>query len=147
MGDSQKGITVMLYHLFGDNSDTVAAYQGAMGKTISALALDPDEGDGGALIMRFTDGTGIKVWDDGRSCYEERYMHTDDDLPAFVGATLVEMELREAPDLEDECGCPHEVQFVLVNTSLGTFTMETHNIHNGYYGGFVIRVEQLDIAD
>jgi len=38
----------------------------------------------------------------------------------------------------------HEVQFVLITTSLGVFTMATHNIHNGYYSGFSVVVEEKD---
>ena len=34
----------------------------------------------------------------------------------------------------------HEVQFLKIRTSNGDITFETHNIHNGYYGGFYIEL-------
>ena len=52
------------------------------------------------------------------------------------------IELRDAPNVEDdEYGNVHEVQFLVVTTSKGAFTIETHNEHNGYYGGFFIEAE------
>lgn len=132
---SNLGIGVMIGMLSG-NEETVKAYQSAQGKETSSISLVDDE-----LRISFTDGTGIVIWDDGQSCCEHRYMTTDDDLRAFVGATLTSIELRDAPSKEDEWG-EHEVQFLLVNTSLGTFTMETHNEHNGYYGGFLVRIKE-----
>lgn len=131
------GITALLAQIF-------SAYHGAdameavIGKTIASLRLDPayNGGDGG-LLFAFTDGTGIALYDDGRSCCENRYMNTDDDLAAFVGAQLVGADVRDGPNIDDEYGA-HEMQFLIVRTSLGDFTMETHNEHNGYYGGFVL---------
>ena len=38
----------------------------------------------------------------------------------------------------------HEVQFLEVKTSKGSFTMSSHNEHNGYYGGFSIEVRPED---
>jgi hypothetical protein len=35
----------------------------------------------------------------------------------------------------------HEVQFLRVSTDAGTIVCETHNEHNGYYGGFNVCVE------
>jgi len=93
--------------------------------------------------MHFTDGTGIVAYDDGRSCCEARYMTTDDDLSGFIGATFIGMDLREGPTADDEFGQPHETQFLLVNTSLGPFTLVTHNEHNGEYGGFYIQIREL----
>lgn len=67
-------------------------------------------------------------------------MRTDDNLADYVGGQLLDMELRDAPEQEDEHGDVHEVQFLVVKTSKGQFTMSNHNEHNGYYGGFYIEV-------
>lgn len=139
---TQLGLGVMI-NMLSSNEEAVKAYNAAQGKVIKSAVLDPDRGDGGALVMCFTDGTGIEIWDDGRSCYESRYMTTDDDLASFIGATFKDIEMRDGPDTQDEYGAPHEMRFVYVDTSLGTFTLETHNIHNGYYGGFFIKVRAL----
>ena len=127
----QLGVGVMLKHL-GGNEDSVNAWIASANKEIAALVLV----DG--LLFTFSDGTQMMISDEGQSCCEYRYMTTDDDLSYYVGATLLDTEILDAPDIEAEYG-DHEVQFLRVATSRGVFTMETHNEHNGYYGGFAIR--------
>lgn len=129
---SHLGLGVMI-GLMSDNSESVAALTGALNKRIDALAMEND-----ALIFAFADGSKIKIYDDGQSCCENRYMRTDDELQYFVGSVFIGAELVDAPDQEDEYGV-HEVQFLKVSTSKGVFTMQTHNEHNGYYGGFLVR--------
>ena len=129
---SHPGSGVMLSYL-GGNSDSVKAFQGGVNKEIAALKLENEE-----LHFTFTDGYRMKLFDDGQSCCESRYMRTDDDLQAFVGSVLLDAETAEAPSIEDEYG-EHEVEFLKVKTSKGVFTMQSHNEHNGYYGGFAIR--------
>lgn len=126
----QPGMGVML-GMLGGNADSVAAFTGAVGKTIAALRL----GDDDALHFEFSDGSKLKLFDDGQSCCEARYMLTDDNLADFVGAKLLGAEIKEAPDIEDEYGT-HEVAFLEIQTDRGAFTMANHNEHNGYYGGF-----------
>ncbi|AEI51359.1 DUF7448 domain-containing protein [Runella slithyformis] len=125
------GVGVMIQSLFG-NEETVNAVKSALGKTIETVKLEDNE-----LLFKFTDGTGLKMFDDGQSCCEDRYMRTDDDLSDFEGATLLDFELKDAPTMEDEYG-DHEIQFLDVKTSNGVFQMANHNEHNGYYGGFCI---------
>lgn len=131
---SQLGMGVMLGMIYG-NADSVNAFKSSMGKTIAALSL----GDDDALHFEFSDGTKMCLFDDGQSCCESRYMRTDDDLTHFIGATLVDAEIKDAPNVEDDEYGEHEVQFLEVKTSKGCFTMASHNEHNGYYGGFSIR--------
>ena len=131
----QFGIGVML-GMLGGNADSVAAFTGAIGKTISALRL----GDDDALHFEFSDGGKLKLSDEGQSCCERRYMRTDDNLTEYVGAKLLGAEIKEAPDVNDQDGWgDHEVQFLEVQTDRGVFTMASHNEHNGYYGGFLIQ--------
>lgn len=113
------------------------AVRGAVGKTIASVALDNDE-----LVLRFTDGTGIKLVDEGQSCCEYRYMRTDDILTDYIGAEFRGAEIKDAPEVDDGCTV-HEVQFLEVQTSKGVFTMSSHNEHNGYYGGFWITATNL----
>lgn len=124
----------MLKYL-GGNKESVAAYHAAMGKEIASVTLGNDD----ALHFVFTDGFKLKVSDEGQSCCESRYMRTDDDLASFVGAKLTGMELKDAPNMPYEDG-DHEVQFLEVQTDRGVFTMANHNEHNGYYGGFAVRL-------
>ncbi len=131
------GIGAMLNMLSG-NEETVRIFKASLGKKITALELDPSED--GALRFTFEDGLKIRFCDDARSCCEKRYMNTDDDLKDFVGGTLDWAEVRDAPNVENEYGETHEVQFLVVKTSKGQFTISTHNEHNGYYGGICIVV-------
>lgn len=142
---SNLGMGVMLKQLAG-NRETVESYHKAIGKTIKHIELSPPKdtnkwGDEGqdTLKVTFDDGSMLTAFDDGQSCCESRYMKTDDKFEDFVGATLVSMELKQAPDMEDEYG-EHEVQFLEIMTSKGALTMASHNEHNGYYGGFAIEL-------
>ena len=126
------GIGVML-SLMGGNEESVSAFKSCVGKTISSASLEA-----GSLRLIFTDETILELYDDGQSCCESRYMTCDDDLASYVGATLVDAEVAEAPNRECEYG-DHEVAFLRVTTSAGVLTCETHNEHNGYYGGFALR--------
>ena len=135
----QLGIGVMIGYLAG-NADSVEAFKGALGKTITALTLGGDD----ALHFTFEDGSKIKLFDDGQSCCESRYMRTDDSLADYVGAQLLDAEIKAGPTQEGEYGDEHEVQFLEVRTSKGCFTMASHNEHNGYYGGFMIRAAKED---
>jgi hypothetical protein len=134
------GMGVMMNMLCGKDrgGEYIAA---SVGKQIIKCELVKEyEHDG--LLLGFADGTGIELWDDGQSCCEDRYMHTDDALTEFVGTTFLGAEEREAPDVDDDTYGVHEVAFLVVKTSLGDFTIETHNEHNGYYGGFYLIAEQ-----
>lgn len=128
---SRNGMGVMLGILLG-NEETVSTVKSSLNKTIEKVWLD-EETD--RLNFKFTDGTGMYLFDDGQSCCEHRYMVTADDLNEYADAKLLDVELKDAPDQEDEYGV-HEVQFLDVKTDKGVFQMANHNEHNGYYGGF-----------
>lgn len=117
----------------GGNAETVKAHVDAVGKTIKAARLDKEWN---AMRLDFTDDTGIKFFDDGQSCCEQRYMECADDLNAVVGAIFNGAEIKDGPTTGDV----HEIQFLQINTSNGPITCSNHNEHNGYYGGFAIVV-------
>ena len=96
-----------------------------------------------SLVLVFDDGTAIRFLDEGGQCCEVRYMTCDDNLRDFTGDRLLGWEVLDAPE-RDGSGDVHEVQFLHVRTSGGTITCETHNEHNGFYGGFEVRVRELD---
>jgi len=130
----QPGLGVMIGMLAG-NEDSVEAFREAIGKKIKALSLIEDDG----LHFVFEDDTKIKLFDDGQNCCEVRYMRTDDDLEQFVGSELLDAEITDGPEIDSDPYETHETQFLNIKTSIGIFTMTTHNEHNGYYGGFLIR--------
>jgi len=131
----KTGVGVLLSRLVGLD-DSAAAFSASVGKELAAVELVSDE-----LLLTFVDGTQMAMYDDGQSCCEHRYMTTDDDLAYFVDSILLGVEVADAPSLitdyyDDNV---HDVQFLKITTSKGVFTMETHNEHNGYYGGFTMR--------
>jgi len=126
------GIGVIIRSL-GENEETVKAVHSSLGKKISSAALVDEK-----FKLNFEDGTELTFSDEGQSCCEHRYMTTSDDLNSIAGAKFVDVELRDAPSVPDEYGEAHEVQFLVVGTDKGNVTIETHNEHNGYYGGFYI---------
>ncbi len=129
----------------GGNEKTVDTVKSAIGKTIQKVWLDEEKD---MLIFHFSDGTGMYLFDDGQSCCESRYMRTDDDLKAYSGARLLDLELKDGPSLADPKDIwdeNHDTQFLDIITDKGTFQMVNHNEHNGYYGGFWIVVKPLKI--
>jgi hypothetical protein len=126
----QLGIGVLINRLLGSR-ESVDLSQ-VIGKVITGIALTDD-----TLRVAVEGDKTLVLWDCGQSCCEHRYMTSDDTAESFIGATLVDVEIADAPN-RDGGGEEHEVQFLRVKTSLGVFTAETHNEHNGYYGGFSI---------
>ena len=129
---SNKGISVLL-GMLGGNEETVTAINNSLNKKILNAVIKDNK-----LIMHFKDGTQLTIWDDGQSCCENRYMSTDDELPYYTNTLFKNIYLKEAPNVEDEYG-EHEVQFLEIETAKGSFIIQTHNEHNGYYGGFWIK--------
>jgi len=150
---SKLGMGVMLKQLSG-NHETVDSYHKSIGKTIKHIELSPPQGEKwddeaqDTLKVTFDDGSMLTVFDAGQSCCESRYMRTDDKFEDFIGANLVSMELKQAPNItsDDDYG-DHEVQFLELMTSKGALTMASHNEHNGYYGGFAIELKFKEAQD
>lgn len=94
----------------------------------------PDE-----LVISFTDGSALSLYDDGQTCCESRYLTTDDALETYAGSTLLDIKVLDSEVIDDPDGDCHEVQFLRIYTSKGVLVAETHNEHNGYYGGFDLR--------
>lgn len=108
-----------------------------VGKTITSVIFGDDE----RIILSFTDSTKIAIFDGGQSCCEHRHMSTDDDLGTLVGGTLTHITERDGSDIESDY--VHEICFVEVGTNKGFITLVNHNEHNGYYGGFALRIQEL----
>lgn len=138
MGNSNTGLGVLIQSLGGNRGSSLIVE--SIGKTIASARLNKDAD---RLELRFVDGTGIYLKDEGQSCCENRYMSCDDDLADFTGATLSSVELRDAPSVDTQYDS-HDVEFLAVITSNGEFTCANHNEHNGYYGGFWIKAGKLE---
>lgn len=106
-----------------------------LGKTIDSITLDKKED---IIRIAIDGGPRVIIRDEGGEGSEERYISTDDNLQAFSGARYLGSEIREPQDL-GEADWYHEVQFFVIKTDRGNLTFESHNKHNGFYGGFLIR--------
>lgn len=126
-----KGIGVLINELGGDASG-YKIYQAALNKIIERAWVADNR-----LYLLFSDKSQIRFYDNGQSCCEDRYMSTDDNLDYFAGAVFLKAEVRGVAETsKDGYGEEHEIQFLLITTDKGVFTMANHNVHNGYYGGF-----------
>ena len=94
----------------------------------------------GALVLKFESGGQAEVFDAGGDCCENRYLTCDDDLSALIGGKLLSVECEAATSVDDEHGEPHEQMFVKVSTDKAVITLCTHNEHDGYYGGFDVKM-------
>lgn len=129
---NQLGLGVLI-NMLGGNEETVGAVNASLNKKIDAVSLSEDR-----LSLTFEDGTTLSLWDDGQSCCESRWMHTDDDLTQLVGNKLVNIEVESGPDEVGEWGDSKDSQFLRIVTDKSHVTVVNYNSHNGYYGGFWI---------
>ena len=113
--------------------DSLDAFMKVVGKKIMDVRLQND-----VLFMSFGSQGSLYITDEGQSCCEHRYITTDDKLEDYVGGNLLNIEIKPVPipTLEDDSGEYHDIEFVEVSTTKGSFVLVTHNEHNGYYGGF-----------
>jgi hypothetical protein len=128
---SQPGIGAMLHYLGGGSKEDPKSFYG---RTITAAELRDDK-----FHLSFDDGQKIAIWDDGQSCCEHRYMKCDDDPASLVGHKLTRIEAKEGPDVQGDYDT-HEQVFVEIGTDAGFITLNNHNEHNGYYGGFGLTI-------
>lgn len=125
----------VLIGILGGNEETVETIKVMLNKKIANLQLKEN-----VILVTIADVGTIEIWDDGQSCCENRYISSDDELRKVIGAKLLNIELKDAPNIADEYGT-HEVQFLQLRTTKGIVTFETHNEHNGYYGGFYLKAQ------
>lgn len=132
------GIGVMLKQLSG-NEKEYNNWQLMKGGKITALSLSDD-----TVCVTLENVGSFKLYDNGQSCCEHRYMVTDDDLTQFVGGRLNDMEIKAADSIKgtNEYDEAHEVQFLRLITDRGNVVFSNHNEHNGYYGGFNITIDK-----
>ena len=135
---SKTGFGFNLRVLSGTGSDVdVESFKG---QKLTSITLEAEANNGdGAVVLRFGDDKGFQLYDCARSCCESRYITTYDDIPSFSGSDFVDIEVAEGPETTSEYGEPHETAFLKIKTSLGVATFETHNEHNGYYGGIYLK--------
>lgn len=112
-----------------------------LNRTITGISMDDK-----TVRLDFDTGKRLEISDKGQTCCESRYLTTDDDLEYHVGAVFLGAEVADGSctDYEYET---HEIQFLNLKTSRGVVTIETHNEHNGYYGGFFICPQVVDIPE
>lgn len=108
-----------------------------IGKRISSAAIIDD-----VFVIKFEDRTKIGIADHGQSCCEDRFMTTDDDVTALAGTSLISIEEKPGPDVDDDNNC-HEICFVEIQTDRISLQLVNHNIHSGYYGGFNMKIKEL----
>lgn len=132
----RPGLGVMLFMLGGGSRHSSDEY---VGKVVEHAYIDEDK-----LYIDFEDGTRIRIYDDGQSCCESRYMHSDDNPEVLIGGTWVSAQIQDGPVEEGDYGDTREQQFLVVKSTAGTITVVNYNSHNGYYGGFGLTIEDYN---
>jgi hypothetical protein len=127
------GIGVMLHQLFGSHETPDDHY----GKKIINAELKDNQ-----LILYFTETSGIIISDEGQSCCEHRYMTTDDKPSSLIGGILQRIETKDSGKADNDYDV-HEWVFLEIATDKSFITIETHNEHNGYYGGFALSLRSF----
>jgi hypothetical protein len=130
---SHLGIGAMLHYLAGGSRNDPSKYYG---KEIIYADINDER-----LLIKFSDAINIKIWDDGQSCCESRYITCDDNVKDLIGGKLVNIEAKSDGEEEEEY-VTHEWVFIEVITDKGMIAFTTHNEHNGYYGGFGLTITE-----
>lgn len=126
------------------------------GPTVRQVSIQHNDGDTpDELTILFSDGRSFHLLDAGQDCCEKRSLTCDDDLDGLVGSRLLSIRTRGVTEVsEGKYGDKHEMVFLILQFSNYAITVTSHNEHNGYYGGFALRVmlkdgsgKQLAIAE
>lgn len=100
----QLGLGVVI-NMLGGNESTVNALNVCLGQKIEKVWLDEENN---RLRFLFKNKVKMSMWDNGQSCCESRYMRTDDDLSEFANTILKDVEISDAPSIEDGGEC-HDI--------------------------------------
>jgi hypothetical protein len=131
---SMPGLGAMIHILGGGSKEDPKKY---IGKTIKKAEFSDN-----AIYLSFDDKSSIRITDNGQSCCETRYMTTSDDFSILLGNKLTGIKVREYKEVEADHET-HEIAFLEIATDKNSVTVETHNEHNGYYGGFGLNIEEI----
>lgn len=129
------GMGAILHQLGGGSPKNASDYYG---RKIVTASLDNDE-----IKLGFDDNVTIRIWDDGQSCCESRYITCDDDIKDLIGKKLTKIEVKNHKEETGEYE-EHEMAFVEINAEGSSITFCTHNQHNGYYGGFGLSLDVVE---
>lgn len=126
------------------NEEIVAKY---VGKTITKMNVVASYQELDKLVIGFNDDTHIGLSDEQSGCCNRTYMTADgDDLSYYIGSKLLGVEVLDGPESIEESAeandC-HEIQFLNIQTSTGVAAFSNHNEHNGYYGGFDLKIREI----
>ena len=104
-------------------------YKDAIDKVIETVYID-----GNRIIFKFTDAPNFEL-ENPPITSELRYMHTEDNLGGFIGTKFQRIEVRTGAHEAAKEG-KHEIELITISTDKGQFTIENHNIHDGWHSGF-----------
>lgn len=132
-----KGIQNVFVHNQGVGGRSLEIAEKYNGMEIVSISLNND-----VATFKFKEG-GFEMRDDGQSCCESRWMHSEDekDFDYHIGAIFRFIQVV-AGDGEESSEC-HDTEYCNILTSKGVLQFVCHNEHNGYYGGFSVQLEEL----
>jgi len=132
---SQIGIGAMIHQLSGGSDENPDKYYG---RIIKDANINEER-----LLLTFSDGVSVKIFDDGQSCCEHRYITCDDEAKDLIGNKLMKIETADGGEVGEDDYEIHEQVFIKIITDKTTITLTTHNEHNGYYGGFGLSLTEI----
>ena len=125
------GIGVLINRMCDEGFD-IESY---VGQRITDAEINDNE----QLVLSFGDRK-LFIYDAGQSCCEYRHMSTDDEIRDLVGRKFLDVVEKEYISQDDDYDC-HEELFMEVRAEESWITLVNHNEHNGYYGGFWLRID------
>lgn len=111
-----------------------------IGSRIKSVEFKPQVmGEIDSIFITLHDDSVLRLYDDGQSCCEHRYMEVQSDLQWFENAMFLDAKVVSVHSTDEDDYGFTEVHVLNIFTSVGVIVVVNYNSHNGYYGGFSMR--------
>lgn len=110
-----------------------------IGKTIQQVLIDEEK-----YVLVFKTNDGDYIYATYGDCCNDVWFNHIDGVDALIGGTVIDVDQsswEEAEATRDYCD---EIAFWTIKTNKGYSKIEVRNSHNGYYGGYVCEIEEVN---
>jgi hypothetical protein len=122
------------------DQETLKTIGSCLGKVIEKVMLAYDHESRESIIIIFTDGTALNLFDDGQQCCEKRWLASDDKSEDVAGGVLMDVQMEEGVDDEGSEDILQS-QFIRIITDKAPYVVTAYNKHNGSYDGITVKAE------
>lgn len=112
------------------------------------IAMTPYRNGNLVIFLSNTNVDNISIHiKDSITCCEKRYFVMEELSFSIIGHKILDLEILPAKIVTEESGFTHEINFLKIDTTNGSFRINAHNESNGYYTGFNLIIEVRENFD